>query len=106
MTEQTETPKEDAAPVAAEVTARLNGEEHRFSCAAGDTLLDAALDAGVPAPCSCCEGHCGTCMVQLVEGTVIMEGALALSRRDKARGLILACQAVPTAPKIVLEYDW
>ncbi len=89
------------------MTLRLDGASHVFHCAATDTLLDAARDAGLEPPFSCEEGHCGTCMAKLIEGSVTMtEDALALSRRDKERGFILACQARPTAPAITIDYDY
>jgi ferredoxin len=101
--------KPDQAPVQvdASVTVKRNGQDYVFDCAASDTLLDAALDAGVPAPCSCCEGHCGTCLAKLVEGAVALsDDAIALSRRDRERGFILACQAYPAATAIIIDYDF
>src|SRR5690348_5076805 len=65
----------------------------------GDTILGAALDAGVGYPFGCQSGNCGACKSHLVAGEVTMEGysEFALSDEEKARGLILACRAVPWA---------
>ncbi|MEL6963738.1 MAG: ferredoxin--NADP reductase, partial [Pseudomonadota bacterium] len=38
----------------------LDGNEFVVPIVGGQTLLDAALAAGIDAPCSCVEGHCGT----------------------------------------------
>lgn len=84
----------------------LDGEEHRLEVAAGQTLLEAALAAGIDVPNSCTEGHCGTCMSQLKEGEVTMASTRALSKRNLARGLVLACQARPSSSApIWLDFD-
>ncbi|MBM3649973.1 MAG: 2Fe-2S iron-sulfur cluster binding domain-containing protein [Alphaproteobacteria bacterium] len=63
----------------------------------GATILASALDAGVDYPFGCQSGNCGACKSHLVRGEVTMEGysEFALSDEEKARGLILACRAVP-----------
>jgi CDP-4-dehydro-6-deoxyglucose reductase/ferredoxin-NAD(P)+ reductase (naphthalene dioxygenase ferredoxin-specific) len=71
----------------------------------GDTILDAALDAGVGYPFGCQSGNCGACKSHLLKGEVSMAGIseFALSDEEKARGLILACRAVP---KTDAEVAW
>ncbi len=63
----------------------------------GGTILAAALDAGIGYPFGCQSGNCGACKSHLIKGEVTMEGysEFALSDEEKARGLILACRAVP-----------
>lgn len=63
----------------------------------GGTILEAALDAGIGYPFGCQSGNCGACKSHLIKGEVTMEGysEFALSDEEKARGLILACRAVP-----------
>jgi naphthalene 1,2-dioxygenase ferredoxin reductase component len=63
----------------------------------GGTILQAALDQGVDYPFGCQSGNCGSCKSHLIKGDVTMEGysEFALSDEEKARGLILACRAVP-----------
>ena len=46
----------------------VNGDE--FTANRGDLLLDAALMNGVDIPHDCRSGHCGTCLVRLMEGRV------------------------------------
>ena len=63
----------------------------------GATILATALDAGLSYPFGCQSGNCGACKSHLVKGEVTMEGysEFALSDEERARGLILACRAVP-----------
>jgi len=101
----------EAPPPSAEVLIEhfkltLDGEDHVVPITNGQTLLQAALAAGVDAPSSCTEGHCGTCMALLRSGNVSMTSTEALSRRDIERGHVLACQSRPaSADPIVLDFD-
>lgn len=63
----------------------------------GQTILDAALAAGIPYPHGCRSGRCGSCKSRLIEGEVelLQHSRFALSEEEKADGLILACRAVP-----------
>ncbi len=84
----------------------LDGEDHTVPIAAGETLLQAALTAGIDAPHSCQEGRCGTCKSWLRTGDVSMESARALSPRNKERGYVLACQSRPaSSDPIWLDFD-
>ncbi len=84
----------------------LDGEDHTVPIAAGETLLQAALAAGIDAPHLCTEGRWGTCMSWLRNGEVSMESARALSPRNKERGYVLACQSRPSsAAPIWLDFD-
>ena len=68
-----------------------------YRCAARDTLLRAALRAGLGMPYECNAGSCGTCKVELVEGTItsLRPDAPGLGERDRAKNRVLACQAQP-----------
>ncbi len=84
----------------------LDSENHTVPIAAGETLLQAALAAGIDAPHSCTEGRCGTCMSWLRNGDVSMASTRALSKRSIERGYVLACQARPSSPApIWLDFD-
>ncbi|MGR2740335.1 NADH:ubiquinone reductase (Na(+)-transporting) subunit F [Billgrantia sp. Q4P2] len=63
----------------------------------GDTLLDAAMAAGIDYPHSCRAGRCGACKSRLVEGEVDLLPHTRFSLTDEERdaGLILACRALP-----------
>lgn len=70
----------------------------------GETLVDAAIRSGLPFPYACRDGACGTCKGRIVSGTVDYGHAnpRALSEEEKAQGLALFCQAVPSSD-LVLE---
>jgi len=68
----------------------------------GDTVIRAALAAGVHVNASCGgEGVCGKCRVLIEDGTV--EGGISekLSEEDQKRGYRLACQAVVKSDLVV-----
>src|SRR5690606_33090219 len=69
----------------------------QFDCAKDDTILRAALRAGVGMPYSCNTGSCGNCRFELLEGSVahLRADAPAWSERDRKRNRWLGCQAVP-----------
>jgi 3-ketosteroid 9alpha-monooxygenase subunit B len=87
------------------LTIILNGHTRHLTWNGTGHLLDAVLGAGLAVPFSCRHGHCGTCLARLVEGEVKMKWAGALSARDRARGLILPCQAIPTSDAVIVDFD-
>ena len=76
----------------------LEGEEHALSVLPGQTLLDAAIEAGIDVPYSCMAGLCTSCMATLCSGEVRMADDSGLSPEDKQAGFILTCQSVPSSP--------
>lgn len=65
--------------------------------ATGETILAAAVEAGIPFPHGCQSGNCGACKSHLLAGEVALSdySDFALSDEERAQGLILACRAVP-----------
>jgi ferredoxin-NAD(P)+ reductase (naphthalene dioxygenase ferredoxin-specific) len=63
----------------------------------GQTILEAALAAGVPYPHGCRSGNCGACKSRLDSGEIELTpySEFALSAAERQDGLILACRAVP-----------
>ena len=57
------------------------------------TMLEAAEECGVTIPFECRSGVCGQCKTRVISGRVVMEVQDALTSADRARGLVLACQA-------------
>lgn len=73
----------------------------------GETILDAALKAGVPYPHNCRSGECGECKTKLVSGEVQQDPccAEALSQTERADGLVLACRCRPKTDIVVRWSD-
>ena len=61
------------------------------------TLLEAALEQGVPYPHGCRSGNCGACKSRLYAGSVEMEpySDFALTDEEKESGFVLACRSHP-----------
>ncbi|AXK62645.1 ferredoxin--NADP reductase [Burkholderia sp. IDO3] len=75
----------------------LDGDAFTFDSAPGETLLDAMLRAGVPAPNSCRMGQCGACMCRIERGEVALDGNHVLDDDEIAAGWTLACCARPAS---------
>lgn len=86
--------------VDARATIALNGTTHDIAVKKGETLLTAALGAGVDIPYSCQSGVCGACKARLKHGEVHMNARMALEDADIAKGAILCCQSVPLSKQL------
>lgn len=71
--------------------------QRTIECAANQTILEAAVAAGIDFPYSCATGNCGTCASHLDAGKVSMlpRGDAALSPQQAKAGQTLACRAQP-----------
>jgi toluene monooxygenase electron transfer component len=71
-----------------------------FAQAEGDTVLRAALRAGVGLAHECNAGGCGACKFELIDGELetLWPDAPGLSERDRRRGRHLACQCRALGP--------
>jgi propane monooxygenase reductase subunit len=75
---------------------RVEPFEETFECAEDESLLDAALRAGLFLRYGCRHGGCGTCKVQLVDGEVdLTASAYSLPPGERDAGTILVCQSFP-----------
>ena len=98
-----------AAPAAAAAAAAASAQvEVEFSksgktgpLAPDQSVLEAAEAIGVSIDFSCRVGTCGTCVVPLTSGTVTMAVEEGLPPDQKAKGIILACQAMSVGPLVV-----
>lgn len=94
-TNEAESAHEDTAPAAAGglVNIRFATSKRAAEVSRATTVLEAAESAGVDIPFECRSGICGQCRTRLVAGEVSMEAEDALTPDDRAKGMILACQA-------------
>lgn len=75
----------------------------RFSASADQTILEAALAAGLLLPYGCRDGACGTCKGQVMSGE-IEQGTVSdsvLSASERAAGHALLCQARPRSDLVL-----
>ncbi|WP_183098122.1 fatty acid desaturase [Nocardioides pelophilus] len=89
----------------ATVAVSLRGRQHEVALAAGDTVLESALKAGLEAPYACLGGACGTCKAKVLLGSVSMEQNFALAPAVVEAGYVLTCQSHPTTPSVAVDYD-
>ncbi|HEY4295052.1 MAG TPA: 2Fe-2S iron-sulfur cluster-binding protein [Paraburkholderia sp.] len=75
----------------------LQGTDVQFSCSSNDTVLRAALRAGIAFPYECNVGACGNCKFQLIEGELGQNWleAPGWTDKDRERARYLGCQSVP-----------
>ena len=72
---------------------------------ADETVLDAALRAGLDLPYSCRGGMCSTCRARVTDGAVTMDVNYGLEPWETAAGFVLTCQARPTTARVTVDYD-
>jgi ring-1,2-phenylacetyl-CoA epoxidase subunit PaaE len=95
-------PKSDSA----EVTIQMDGRRRTFTMRMDDeTVLDAAMRAGLELPFSCRAGVCSTCRTKVVSGEVEMGQNYALEDWELEQGYVLACQSRVKTPTLELDYD-
>ncbi|MCC8975174.1 1,2-phenylacetyl-CoA epoxidase subunit PaaE [Bradyrhizobium brasilense] len=83
----------------------IDGKRREVSVADGESILDAALRAGMDLPFACKGGMCSTCRAKLVEGEAPMDLNYSLEPWELKAGFILTCQAKPCSEKVVVDYD-
>jgi ferredoxin len=71
------------------------GNTHTITISDTQTVLDAAKDAGLELPCSCCAGVCTTCAALLTEGNVEQTDGMGISPELIGQGYALLCVAYP-----------
>lgn len=83
---------------------RFEPQGRTVSVPADETVLDAALAAGLNLPHSCKSGHCGSCRARLLAGSVHYPAGrpLGLMAAEEAAGFALLCRA-RAAGDLVIE---
>lgn len=88
--------------MSAQITVMPSG--HVFTTEENDTILQAALRAGIPLNYGCSSGNCGECLARLVSGEVSKARPhdFLIKEADKAKGMLLMC-AYSAVGDIVIE---
>ena len=84
-----------------QITVQPSG--HQFSCEDDETVLAAAMRAGVGLPYGCKNGACSSCKGKVVSGTVSHKPhqQRALTEDEAAQGYSLFCCATPQADLVI-----
>lgn len=88
----------------AKVIIELYGDRHELESEDNETVLDVALRNNIDAPYACMSGTCNACQASVVEGTVNMDDAEALTDDEIASGEALTCCAKPTSDTLHVKY--
>lgn len=66
-----------------------------FECSEEESVLGAAIRAGLVLPYGCRKGNCGTCKAQILEGEADLEieSAYSISEFEREQGFTLLCSA-------------
>jgi len=79
--------------------------QERISVAEHQSILDAALRAGLDLPNSCCQGWCLTCAGRILEGRVEHPHARRYFRQDAEAGFVLICTAEPRSDCLIQTHQ-
>lgn len=83
----------------------LDGATTTIQVKDDETIIDAAIRAGIDLPYSCKGGMCCTCRAKVLDGEVTMDVNYSLEPWELEVGFVLTCQSHPTTDKVVLDYD-
>lgn len=77
-----------------------------FDCAPGQSLLDAALHAGIDLPYSCRKGVCGSCAGSIAAGDVTGVNGAAIRNETCMPGQVLYCMCTPASDLVLRPASW
>jgi ring-1,2-phenylacetyl-CoA epoxidase subunit PaaE len=93
------------APPKAVAALIVDGKRKDVPMVDGESILDAALRAGMDLPYACRGGMCSTCRAKVVEGDTRMDVNYSLEPWELEAGFVLTCQAHPVSARITVDYD-
>ncbi|MSQ50663.1 MAG: CDP-6-deoxy-delta-3,4-glucoseen reductase [Betaproteobacteria bacterium] len=81
----------------------IRNTKHQFQVEPEESILQAALAAGLVIPYGCRDGACGSCKGKLIEGNIDYGeySRTALSDEERAAGSALFCQARPLGDVVI-----
>ena len=68
-----------------------------------ETILNALLAAGVDASFDCCEGTCGTCEIEVIDGDVDHRDAILTGDQRAASRVIFPCVSRSRSTRLILD---
>ncbi len=98
-------PLEPGSPRPQKIVIQLEGVLREIDYEANESVLDAALRAGLNPPFACQEGVCASCKAALKEGRVMMRKYEALTPLEVDQRNILTCTAKPISEETVVSFD-
>src|SRR5689334_25018760 len=86
-----------------EYSVRIEPHGRTLRVNADQSVLEAALAAGLNLPHSCKSGHCSSCRARLLEGEIHYPSGRppGLTAEEAASGQVLLCQARPRSDLVV-----
>ena len=88
-----------------EATIQFEDSTEKIKILKDQTVLDAALSKDIEVPYSCKGGVCSSCICRIKEGSAQMRQNSVLTEKEVEEGLVLSCQAVPTAANLIVDFD-
>lgn len=77
-----------------------------FDCAEGQSVLDAALHAGIDLPYSCRKGVCGSCVGNIGGGEVAGLNGVSITNETCLPGQVLYCVCAPQTDVVLQPSSW
>lgn len=84
----------------------IESTEVTFASTPGQSLLDAALHAGIDLPYSCRKGVCGSCVGSLASGEVQGINGAAIRNDTCGPDQVLYCMCEPTTDVVLRPVSW
>ena len=84
----------------------IEGTNVAFDCAPGQSVLDAALHAGIDLPYSCRKGVCGSCVGRIGAGEVSGVNGVSVTNETCLPGQVLYCVCAPQTDVVLQPSSW
>ncbi len=88
-----------------QITIISGGREQVIGLAEGQSVLDAAIDAGASVPFACKGGVCATCKAKMISGSATMDVNYGLEDYEVDLGYVLTCQAHVQTETAIVDFD-